>query len=109
MKVNLTKLWSDTYDGFIASATKQLSETKKGKSETKPAQQKGYNKKKGKPNESKPQADKKKEYEDTAWEKGWPGPFVNKELKGQAAATSQTLVQLGNDKNDSRRTKRAVP
>ena len=62
-KVNLTKLWSDTYDGFIASATEQLAEKRKGKSETKPAQQKGNQKQKGKPNASK--ADKK-ESEDTA-------------------------------------------
>ena len=64
-KVNLTKLWSDTYDGFIASATKQLAEKQKGSSEAKPAQQKGHTKQKGKPNSSKPQADKK-ESEDTA-------------------------------------------
>ena len=65
-KVNLTKLWSDTYDGFIASATEQLAEKQKGKPETKPAQQRGNNKQKGKPNASKPQADKKQETEDTA-------------------------------------------
>lgn len=66
-KVRLTELWKDTYDGFVNSASKQLAAKQKGTSSEKPAHQKGSNKKvNGKPKESKAQADKKQESEDTA-------------------------------------------